>query len=103
MKKKAVDDVFRAILLNLYKAFVCICCNLLVVKLYAYVLSFPALKLMQDCLCNRKQITRSGMYYTRALGRKFYLMSHKVNFWTTSVQYADDTTPYVISRYTTEL
>ena len=52
--KKAVDSnkVFGALLADLSKAFECICHDLLVAKLNAYGLSFPALKMIQDYLQN---------------------------------------------------
>ena len=52
MEKKAIDNkkVFGALLTDLSKAFDCIRHDLLIAKLRAYRLSFPALKLMQDYL-----------------------------------------------------
>ena len=57
--KKAVDNnkVFGALLTDLSKAFDCICHDLLVAKLNAYGLSFPALKMIQDYL--QKQRTKN--------------------------------------------
>ena len=48
--KKGVDNikVLGALLTNLSKVFDCICHDLLVVNLNAYVLSFPALKMIRD-------------------------------------------------------
>ena len=55
--KKAVDNhkVTGAVLTDLSKAFDCICHDLLIVKLNAYELSLPALKLIAEYLQNRKQ------------------------------------------------
>ena len=55
--KKEVDNnkVFGALNTDLLRAFDCICHDLLVAKLYAYGLSLPALKMIQDYLLNRKQ------------------------------------------------
>ena len=52
--KKAIDNnkVFGALLTDLSKAFDCICHDLLVAKLNAYSLSFPALKRIEDYLQN---------------------------------------------------
>ena len=63
--KKAIDNrkVFRAILTDMFKAFDCIYHDLLVAKLHAYELSFPALKLMQDYLRNLKQRTKYVLQY----------------------------------------
>ena len=55
---------FRAILTDLAKSFYCICHNLLVAKLYAYGLTFPALKVMQDFLRCYNQRAKSGMSYS---------------------------------------
>ena len=64
--KKAVDNnkVFGAILTDLSKAFDCICHDLLVSKLHAYGLSFPALKIIQDYFLNQKQRTKVGSSYS---------------------------------------
>ena len=64
--KKAVDNnkVFGALLADLSKSFDCICHELLVAKLNAYGLSFPALKMIQDYLQNRKQRTKIGSSYS---------------------------------------
>ena len=60
MEKKAVNDnkAFGALLTDLSKALDCICHDLLVAKLHAYVLSLPALKMIQDYLLNQKQRTK---------------------------------------------
>ena len=64
--KKAVDNkkVFGVLLTNLSKAFDCINHDLLIAKLHACELSFPALKLTQDYLQNRKQRTKVGTAYS---------------------------------------
>ena len=63
--KRAVDNskAFGALLTDLSKAFDCISHDLLVAKLHAYGLSVPALKMIQDCLLNRKQRTKIGSSY----------------------------------------
>ena len=55
--KKAVDNdkAFAALLIDLSKAFNCVCHDLLVAKLHAYGLSLPALKMILDYLLNQKQ------------------------------------------------
>ena len=64
--KKAVDNnkVFGALRTDLSKPFDCICHDLLAAKLNAYGLSFPALKMIQDYLQNRKQRTKIGSSYS---------------------------------------
>ena len=64
--KKAVDNnkIFGAVLIDLSKAFDCICHDLLIAKLNAYGVSLPALKLIKDYLQNRKQRTKIGSSYS---------------------------------------
>ena len=64
--KKPVDNnkVFGALLTDLSTAFDCICHDLLVAKLNAYGLSFPALKIIQDYLLIPKQRTKIGSSYS---------------------------------------
>ena len=64
--KKAVynNKVFGALFADLSQAFDCICHELLVTKLNAYGLSFPALKMTQGYLQNWKQITKIGSSYS---------------------------------------
>ena len=53
------SKVFGALLIDLSKAFDCLNYDLLITKLNAaYVVSFPALRLIHDYLLNRKQRTR---------------------------------------------
>ena len=60
--KPSVDEgnVFGALLTGLSKAFVCLDHELLIEKLNAYGFSLPALRLINDCLSNRRQRTRIG-------------------------------------------
>ena len=64
--QKAADNkkVFGALPTDLLKAFDCICHDLLVAKLHAYVLSLPALKIIQDYLLNQKKRTKIGLSYS---------------------------------------
>ena len=64
--KKSVDNnkVFGALLSDLSKAFDCINHDLLLAKLSAYSLSFPALKMIQDYLQNQKRRTKIGSSYS---------------------------------------
>ena len=64
--KKAVHNnkVFGALLTDLSKTYDCICHYLLVTKLNAYGLSFPALNMIQAYLQNRKQRTKIELSYS---------------------------------------
>ena len=78
--EKAVDShqVFGTVLTDLSKAFDCICHDLLFAKLNAYRLSLPALKLIADCLQNRKQKTK--IRSTTMVGKIFFQEFHKVEY-----------------------
>ena len=117
--KKAADNKkgFDALLTDLSKAFDSIRHDLL--KLHTYRLSFPALKLMQDCLQNHKQRTKVGTAYSNwqdilagvpqgsILGPVLLniflcdLFLDQGNYYFTN--YADDTTPYVVGDNTTDV
>ena len=119
--KKAVDNhkVFGAVLIDLSKAFDCICHDLLIAKLNAYGLSLPALKLITDYLQNRKQKTKIGSIYSdwediisgvpqsSILGPLLFniflcdlFLEDENNYF---ANYADDTTPYSVGSTKTEV
>ena len=119
--KHAVGNkkIFGALLTDLSKAFGCICHDLLIAKLNAYVLSLPALKLVHNYLQNRKQRTKNGTAYSlweeifsgvpqgSILGPLLFniflcdlFLTIEGNYFT---NYADDTTPYVIGNNAEEV
>ena len=119
--KKAVDskNVFGGILTDLSKAFDCICHDLLDAELHVYGMSLPALKLIQDYLLHRKQRTKIGSSYSAweniisgvpqesILGLLLFniflcdvFLEHENCCY---VNYADDTTPYIIANNTAEV
>ena len=89
--------------------------DLLISKLHTYSLSFPALKLMQDYLQNRKQRTRAahnnwqkiqavvpqgsifGWILFTISSCDLFLEQGNIHF----TNYADDTDPYVVGNNTT--
>ena len=52
------NEVFRALLTDISKAFDCLSHDLLIAKLYSYGLSLTSLRLLSDYLLNRKQRTK---------------------------------------------
>ena len=119
--KHAVNNkkVSGALLTDLYKAFDCICHNLLIAKLNAYGLSLPALKLVHNYLQNHKQRTKNGTAYRlweetflgvsqgSILGPLLFniflcylFLTIEGNYFT---NYADDTTSYVIGNNADEV
>ena len=64
--KKSVDKgkTFAALLTDLSKAFDCLPHDLIIAKLNAYGFSLSATRLMQSCLCNRKQRTKINTAYS---------------------------------------
>ena len=64
--KRSVDNskMFGALLTDLSKAFDCLDQELLIVKLNEHGLSLTALKLVHNCLSNRKQRTKMNSTYS---------------------------------------
>ena len=111
--KHAVDNkkVFSQIYRKHWTVYVMIH-DLLIAKLNAYGLSHPALKLVHNCLQNRKQRTKNGTAYSLweeilsgvpqglILGPLLFSIFFCDLFLTIEgiyfTNYADDTTPYVI-------
>ena len=64
--KEATDNnkTFGALLTDLSKAFNCLSCDLLIVKLHACGLDLASLKILQDYLTNRKQRTKVDSFYS---------------------------------------
>ena len=75
--KHAVDnsEIFRALLIDLSKAFDCVCHDLLIAKVNSYGFSLSALKLVQIYLQNAKREQR--MVSPIAYGKKLHLEFHK--------------------------
>ena len=117
----AVDNkkVFGGLLTDLSKAFDCICHDLLITKLNSYGLSLPALKQVHNYLPNHKQRTKNGTAYS--LWEEFFsgvsqesilgpflfniflcdlFLTIEGNYF---INYADDTTPYVIGNNAEEV
>ena len=108
----------RSILTDLSKVFGCICPDLLVAKLHGYGLSLPALKRIEDYIFNRKQRTKIESSYSTwenstgaprrsILGSLFFniflcdlFLEHENYCY---VDYADDTTPYIVANNITEV
>ena len=111
--KKSVDQngAFGALLTDLSKAFDCVNHDLLVAKLYAYGVDFPALKLIFSYLNGRKQKVRISNTFSSLKDIKYGVPQGSVlgpllfNIYICDLffyikdwqvaNYADDTTPYV--------
>lgn len=102
-----------AIFMDLSKAFDCISHDLLIAKLYAYGLSFSALKLVASYLKNRKQRIRLANSFSEWLEMTFgvpqgsvlgpllfnIFLNDFLSFVTSDIcNYADDNTIYVIGN-----
>ena len=119
--KHAVDnsEIFRALLIDLSKAFDCVCHDLLIAKVNSYGLSLSALKLVQIYLQKRKKRTKNGITYSlrekiaSGVPQGSFLipflfniflcdlfLSTESNYFT---NYVDDTTLYVIGNNTEEV
>ena len=116
--EKVVDSnkVFGVVLTNLSKAFDCICHDLLLVKLNAFGLSWPALKLVKDYFPNRKQRTKTKLSnsdwedITIGVSQGSVLGPHLFSIFLCEllledyfVYYADDITPYFVGSKTIEV
>ena len=119
--KEAADNnkAFGELLTDLSKAFDCLSHDLLIAKLHAYGLDLASLKILQDCLTNRKQRTKvdsfysswekvlSGMPQGSILGPllfnifmcDMFLILKTASF----TGYADDNTPFVVRENTTNV
>ena len=113
--KSSVDKgkFFGALLTDLSKAFDCLHHELLTAKLNAYGFGLPALRLINDYLSNRKQITKAGNTYSTwlditfqvpqvsILGPRLFNVFLEDLFFTVNdidfASYADDNTPYMIA------
>ena len=108
------DKTFGALLTDLSKAFDCLDHEFLIAKLEAYGLTLPASKLIQNYLSNRKQITKMNSSYSEWLEIIFWVPQGAIfgplllNIFLADLffivddieiaSYADDSTPYVISK-----
>ena len=114
--KRAVNNgtFFAALLIDLCKAFDCVCHDLLIAKLNAYGLSLSPSKLVNSYLQKRKQRTKNSIAYSlweeivsgvpqgSILGPLLFniflcdlFLSTESNYYRS---YANDTTPYVIGN-----
>ena len=114
--KREVDNskFFGALLTDLFKAFYCICNDLLITKLYAYHLPLSIVKLVHDYFQNHKQRTKNGLAYSLweeiifgvpkgpIVGPVLFSTFHYVSFPNFEnnyfANYTDHTTTYVIDN-----
>ena len=116
--KFAVDnsEAFGALLTDLTKAVNCLSHDILIAKLHPYGLSLTSLRLLSDCISNRKQQIKVENVYSKwqnietgvpqqsILGPllfnifvfDLFLIIHNTYF----VSYADDNTPYTMNQNT---
>ena len=111
--------MFLVLFLLIYQSHLNVSHDLIKTKIHAYGLSFPVLKLMEDCLQNCKQRTKVGTTYNNwqdilagvpqgsILGTILFniffselFLDQWNNYFT---YYADDTTTYIFGDNTTDV
>ena len=99
--------MFGALLTNLSKAFDCLNYHLLIAKLNAHGFCLPAVRLVPDCLINRKERTRKKQFIQCIIDGSilcpllFNIFPADLFFIVNSMDianYADDNTPYATAN-----